>query len=258
MLSAWGLTTMPLSIGARSIKWLRKITISHHPSQHHAMVSDYKQLPATYHQLHPSEAEKKNLAENKDELMRRAEPMQWSPMQCSVGEARLLAGPSCQRLRIKGFALGEKGVPIKEIQVNILPAPRTSDQSDNPHHQADRDEEITCQAEEDDAWISIPIEYGPFAGRAASERPAAEARKWDGKKRWDWVLFDTELDLGSRRGRLDTDSQTHWVVVARAVDVLGHRQTRWPAWNLRGVGFDGWSVKDVELEGQSEVGSNRL
>jgi hypothetical protein len=30
------------------------------------------------------------------------------------------------------------------------------------------------------------------------------------------------------------------------VDANGHEQTRWPDWNLRGVGFDGWSVKLVE------------
>lgn len=245
------LTRIPLaSIGARSIKWLRKITISSQPSQHHAMVSDYKQIPAADDgQLHPSDVEKKNLAEHKDELMKKTEPMQWSPMQCSVGEATILDTSNGRRLRVKGFALGERGVPIKEIQVTTLPVPRRADSSDTNHHNEDRDEEITRRAADLDEWLTIPIEYGKAAGQAATRSFSSDTTSWDGKKRWDWVLFDAKLDVGTdfgQRAELENDSSKVWVVVARAMDVTGRMQARWPAWNLRGVGFDGWSVKDVQ------------
>ncbi|KAJ9126139.1 hypothetical protein QFC24_002412 [Naganishia onofrii] len=217
---------VPGTIGARSIKWLRKVTISSKPSQHHAQQQDYKSIPYPSELPLPSDDEKARLLAN-------AEPMGWSPLQSVVVEAKREA----EKVVIKGYGLGEKGtfsfpsaaagIPLAQIAVTFL-------------------------------RLSSGTDYEPTMDEHFTERAASSAAKWhktvldpagDGK-RWGWTLWHVELEMEAVRQLIAAEGQEgkegQIVVVVKAIDARGQEQTRWPEWNLRGVGFNGWSVKLVE------------
>ncbi|GHJ89320.1 hypothetical protein NliqN6_5722 [Naganishia liquefaciens] len=218
---------VPGIIGARSIKWLRKIIISRKPSQHHAQQQDYKSIPYPPFKEAPS-------SEEKAKLMAQTEPMNWSPLQCVITKAKMKVqevgdGGSegneggAVKILLKGYGLGEKGVPLTEVDIFFLTLP--SDQPYNPS----LDEELTKQA-------------AAKSGEAKRVKIASAA----GKKNWGWNLWEAEVALDDLHAMTGGVTQGQIVAVAKAIDANGREQTRWPDWNLRGVGFDGWSVKLVE------------
>jgi hypothetical protein len=152
-----------------------------------------------------------------------------------------------------GSDLFFSGVPIAEIDITFLTLP--SDEAYDPS----LDEQLTLRAAES------PSEH---VRRIKISSPP-------GKKNWGWNLWQAEVSLGDLKGLIGGETKGQVVVVAKAstssviilerwitdsvtglcryecvfdgtVDADGHEQTRWPDWNLRGVGFDGWSVKLIE------------
>lgn len=203
--------------------------------------------------------------------MEETEPMGWSPLQCVVGKAEV-TGVEAGKVKVEGYGLGEKGmspdswtrrqtkgwcqvadgvsmrigVPITQIQLAFLHTDPTS-LSETHAEPFNAEEHLTQLAEQQNDWKTIELN-GKDDGK--------------GKKKWDWDLWEFE-------GVVDGVEGEGWVVVARAgkcswfssggtdgditkqvvcgviVDANGQMQDRWPEWNLRGVGFDGWSVKPL-------------
>ncbi|KAI5450552.1 hypothetical protein NCC49_003007 [Naganishia albida] len=219
---------VPGIIGARSIKWLRKITISSKPSQHHAQQQDYKSIP------YPP-TEDLSSAEEKSKLMAEAKPMNWSPLQCVITDVNLKIQDVGEggsegneggkaKVVLKGYGLGEKGVPLREIDITFLALP-----SDQPYDAA-MDEKLTQEA-------------------AAKQERAKRVQLsfTGGHKNWGWSRWEAQVDLDELHQMTGGETKGQLVAVAKAIDANGHEQTRWPEWNLRGVGFDGWSVKLVGI-----------
>ena len=186
-------------------------------SQHHAQQQDYKSIPYPPSKEAPS-------AEEKAKLMAQTAPMEWSPLQCVITEAKMKVqdvggggsegneGGAVQVL-LKGYGLGEKGrsnpywtisvcrliltsftgVPLTEVDVVFLTLP-----SSQPYEPS-LDEELTKQA------------------AAKSDRSKrVKIASTGGKKNWGWILWEAEVALDGLHAMTGGETRGQIVAVAKA------------------------------------------
>lgn len=96
-------TVVPGFIGARSVKWLHKITVSDRPSPNHYVADVYKLVP-----------------EENAELIAKTSPIYEFMLNSAICQPASGASLSGDRVAVKGFALtnGTTGRSIKQIEVS--------------------------------------------------------------------------------------------------------------------------------------------
>ncbi|KAI9794502.1 MAG: hypothetical protein M1833_000362 [Piccolia ochrophora] len=174
--------------GARSVKWLDRITVQRTESKNFYQQRDYKILPPE--------------ATNKDEAEKywhAVPPIQDMPVNSVVavpesGQRVLL--DSGGNIEVKGYALphGADG-PVIKVEVS---------------------------SDEGKSWADAEINDGP-----------------EGRGKWCWVLWRATVNLTrGPRGKI-------W---SRATDAGGNVQCASPAWNLRGVNYNGYGeARDLDV-----------
>ncbi|GAA5897556.1 hypothetical protein JCM8208_003303 [Rhodotorula glutinis] len=219
---------VPGIIGARSVKWIERIIIRDKESDCFYQQRDYKILPpgAT-----PA---------TKEEHLKHLPALHEFPLNSEICDPveDAVVERSSSPVRVKGYAVGSKGVPIASVHVALVPLPV-------PHHAspyaAATPELADCEVHQvrlhaatlpHEAWVDAELDAGPGAG-------AVEGR---GKKQWGWTLFSATVPLEG----VPADAHEA-ALVAYATDANGERQELQTAWNLRGVAEASWSVVKVKL-----------
>ena len=177
---------VPGIAGARSVKWLDRITVQARESENHYQQRDYKILP-------PEAVDRKTAEKFWDT----------SPAMADMPVNSVIAKPQSEErverdengmVVVEGYALpkGDQG-PVVKVEVS---------------------------ADMAKSWIEAEI------GEGKGER-------------WGWVLWRVKIAMEIGKGKR---------ILSRATDKGGNTQEERPAWNLRGVGYNGYGEsRDVEV-----------
>ncbi|KPV78550.1 uncharacterized protein RHOBADRAFT_51005 [Rhodotorula graminis WP1] len=223
---------VPGIIGARSVKWLERIIIRDKESDCFYQQRDYKILPPD---ATPA---------TKEEHLKRLPALHEFPLNCEICDPVEDAvversSSSSPTVRVKGYSVGSKGVPIASVHVALVPLPV-------PHHDspyaAATPELADCEVHQvrlhaatlpSEAWVEAELDDGPDAS-AGEEK--------EKKKQWGWTLFSAAVPLAA----LPADAREA-ALVAYATDANGERQELQTHWNLRGVAEASWSVVKIKF-----------
>ncbi|GAA5834565.1 hypothetical protein JCM9279_004354 [Rhodotorula babjevae] len=226
---------VPGIIGARSVKWLERVIIRDKESNCFYQQRDYKILPPD---ATPA---------TKEEHLKHLPALHEFPLNCEICDpvedaVVERASTSSPHIRVKGYAVGSKGIPIASVRVALVPLPA-------PHHDspyaAATPELATCEVHQ----VRLHAATLPAEARVDAELdagPAASAPEGAKKKQWGWTLFSAQVPLTS----VPADAREA-ALVAYATDANGERQELQTAWNLRGVAEASWSVVKVKLAPES-------
>lgn len=179
--------------GARSVKWLDRITVQLTESTNYYQQHDYKILP-------PEATD----AEKAKKWWSRVPAIQDMPVNSVVGIPK--ANSKVHRdedgcIQVKGYALpsGADG-PIKKVEVS---------------------------ADGGKTWTDAEL---------LGER---DNEKEKGELKWAWCLWKAKVKIDKGKGR---------TVLSRAIDTAGNTQQSCPAWNFRGVAYNGFGeVMGLEI-----------
>jgi hypothetical protein len=119
------------------------------------------------------------------------------------------------------------GIPLERVELTHVPATAFS----RPPSESLNTVRSLASTHPTSSWIAASLERGP-------------SEDGDGEREWGWVLWEGELEVdepssaGGGVGR-------GWIV-GKCVGKDGSEQRREGEWNLRGVGMEGWSVREIE------------
>lgn len=228
----------PGIIGARSVKWLERIVLRDRPSDNFYMTRDYKILPP------------EATPETKEEYLKKVEPLMELPLNSEIcdpanGTTVQLEGENS--IRVRGYALGSHGTPIRSVNIGLipLPLPSTSPQADtaaaSPRTELPHPEQhqirLAANSLPEDQWTQAKLD--DHAGDEESNRSS--------NKNWGWTLFSASVEVPKEIAAQARGGETKVALVAFAVDENGNKQELQTAWNLRGVAEAGWSVSRITL-----------
>lgn len=182
---------VPGVAGARSVKWLNKITVQEKDSQNFYQQHDYKILP-------PEATDKQQAEKFWDKI----DPLMDMPVNSIVGvpdNGETIELDSEGTIEVRGYALphGRDG-PVQKVEVST---------------------------DDGKTWIEAKLSFGDHDG---GDLETEKARK---HLRWAWCLWSVKVPISKGSNRR---------VVSRATDSGGNTQEKQSAWNLRGVGYNGW------------------
>ncbi|BGP44902.1 hypothetical protein JCM10450v2_000717 [Rhodotorula kratochvilovae] len=235
---------VPGVIGARSVKWLEKVAIRDKESECFYVQRDCQPL---LNKILPPEA----TPETKEAHLKQASPLMEFPLNaeiCDPEEGAILDISSDSKIRVRGYAVGSKGIPIASVRVALVPLPVPAQSSPFAHsatpeiaasevHQI----RLYAAALPGGAWSEAELDAGP---------PPPEAEGKEGKH-WGWTLFSASLSVPPEVAQLAAlavgGEGAEVALVAYATDDEGQVQEVQTPWNLRGVAEASWSVVKVKL-----------
>ncbi|GAA6047872.1 hypothetical protein JCM3770_004684 [Rhodotorula araucariae] len=234
---------VPGVIGARSVKWLAKIAIRDKESENFYVQRDYKVLPP------------ETTPETKEAHLKQVSPLMEFPLNaeiCDPEDGAVLDISSGAKIRVKGYAVGSKGVPIASVRVTLVPLPVPPQSSPfavtTPEIATSELHQIRLHAATlpVDAWVDAELDAGP-------PPPEGQSQASGGKKKhyWGWTLFSASLPVSREIAQLATlavgGNGADAALVAYAADADGQVQQLQTPWNLRGVAEASWSVVEVKV-----------
>ncbi|KAI9816441.1 MAG: hypothetical protein M1826_001831 [Phylliscum demangeonii] len=201
--------------GARSVKWLDRITVQARESDNYYQQHDYKILPPHVRDWAAAEPVWATLPAVQD-----------MPVNSAIGcpaEGETLRGG---RVVVRGYALpqGDQG-PVVRVDVSV------------DEGRSWIEAEIWDPLPPDDAAPGGGAGGGHESGAGAGAAVTTAAAH---RGKWTWVRWSATVCLspGSRRR-----------ILSRARDAAGNVQPACPVWNLRGVNYNGYGeVRDLTVE----------
>jgi sulfite oxidase len=184
---------VPGVAGARSVKWLNKITIQKEDSENFYQQHDYKILPPEATDM-----------EKAEHFWGKVDPLMDMPVNSIIGvpeDEEAVKADDDGLIEVRGYALphGRDG-PVTKVEVS---------------------------GDGGKSWVEAELDYGSY-GDLSTE----ESRE---KVKWAWCLWTARVPVAKGRNQR---------VVSRATDAGGNTQEERSAWNIRGVGYNGWGCAD--------------
>ncbi|GAA5831523.1 hypothetical protein JCM11251_004052 [Rhodosporidiobolus azoricus] len=240
---------VPGVIGARSVKWLERVILRDHESDSFFQQRDYKVLPP------------EATPETKQDWLKQSPPLMEFPLNseiCEPPEGSVLSIKE-QKLAVKGYALGENGIPIARVSVTLLPLPLHSPPTPPPSTASPSSPGVPLEHEElhhirlsaaslpSSAWTSAILTSSPEGGD-----PFAATKESSGERNWGWTLWNAEVSVPEEVRRMVELSVgggegVEVALISFAEDKNGQRQELETPYNLRGVREASWSVVKVRL-----------